>query len=34
VVLLGRTVLWIVTQWLALGHEREREANFSMFGPL
>jgi hypothetical protein len=25
VVLLGRTVSWIVTRWFALGHERERE---------
>jgi hypothetical protein len=24
VVLLGRTVSWIVTRWFVLGHERER----------
>jgi hypothetical protein len=27
VVLLGRTVLWIVTRWFVLGHERERESS-------
>jgi hypothetical protein len=25
VVLLDRTVSWIITRWFALGHERERE---------
>jgi hypothetical protein len=27
VVLLGRTVSWIVTRWFTLGHERERESS-------
>jgi hypothetical protein len=26
VVLLGRTMSWIVTRWFALGHERERSS--------
>jgi hypothetical protein len=34
VVLLGRTVSWIVTRWFMLGHEREKQADFSRFGPL
>jgi hypothetical protein len=34
VVLLGRTVSWIATRWLALGHERERQADFYRFVPL
>jgi hypothetical protein len=34
VVLLGRTVSRIVTRWFTLGHERERQMNFSRFGPL
>jgi glycine betaine/choline ABC-type transport system substrate-binding protein len=28
-VLLGRTMLWIVTRWFALEHEREREKRIS-----
>jgi hypothetical protein len=34
VVLLGRTVSWIITRWFALGHERESQASFSRFEPL
>jgi hypothetical protein len=31
--LLGRTVSWIVTRWFVPGHERESQASFSTFGP-
>jgi hypothetical protein len=35
VVLLGRTVSWIITQWFVLrARERESRASFSRFGPL
>jgi hypothetical protein len=34
VVLLGRTVSWIITRWFTLRHERERQVDFSKFGPL
>jgi hypothetical protein len=34
VVLLGRMVSRIVARWFTLGHEREREVDFSRFGPL
>jgi hypothetical protein len=31
-VLLGRTMSWIITRWFMLRHERESQASFSRFG--